>query len=213
MPKTINYTYLEAVYTDGRQKRQEWIRNLKKIDLFDSFEIDDNFLSAEERKLLLSKLTYEAGRVPEQYFADFRNGLQEIQGNPVYVMGEHILPDKTYPGFPKIITHDTMKPIKYADKQEIAQHCCSYISLLPGTTEILFYASLFAVIKPFLGMLGIPSGFLLLLAAPPGHLKLLWQDFMLYGMSKRMHLKPAFMTARGSRPSCRHLSVCQVKIF
>lgn len=47
----------------------------------------------------------------------------------------------------------------------------SYISLIPRTIEILFYGSLFAVVKPFLAQLKIPCGSLLALVAPSGHLK------------------------------------------
>ena len=162
---------VKATYTDGRISHSEWVNDLKNLDLFEFFEINDCFLSAESRKLLLFKLMHEASRIPKRIIIDSHEGLQIICEVPVYVLGEHIFYFRELPPMHEIATHYVMQPVQYRDRKEILKLCESYISLLPGTSEILFYVTLFAVVKPFLSQLKIFSGFLFSLVAPSGHLK------------------------------------------
>lgn len=163
--------FVEAIYIDDRDCCGKWVDDLKNLDLFGLFELDDSFLSTEEKRFLLSKLMYEAGKVPVQVVADSKDGLQRINDIPVYVLGEHVLWSEDSSAKPDIITSHTMQSILYKDRKEMLELCDSYINLLPKVTEILFYGSLFAVVKPFLAQLNIPCGFLLSLVAPSGHLK------------------------------------------
>lgn len=162
---------VKATYTDGRISHSEWVNDLKNLDLFEFFEINDCFLSAESRKLLLFKLMHEASRIPKRIIIDSHEGLQIICEVPVYVLGEHIFYFRKLPPMHEIATHYAMQPVQYRDRKEILKLCESYIRLLPGTSEILFYVTLFAVVKPFLSQLKIFSGFLFSLVAPSGHLK------------------------------------------
>lgn len=162
---------IEVSYMDGRAKRSEWTDTLKKMDLFELFEIDDSFLSAESRKMLLSKMMQEAGRIPERFVIDSCDGLQIVQGIAVYVLGEHVLSHGEIPDGYEIITHHAMKPILYKERKELPALCEGYIHLLPGVSENLFFGALFAVVKPFCSILDIPCGSLLSLVASPGHLK------------------------------------------
>lgn len=162
---------IEASYTDGRPPCRAWTDKLRNLDLFELFEIDDTFLTAENRKLLLSKLMREAGQVPNRNIANACGGLQTVDNIPIYAFGEHILSYRTLPEKYEIVTQHVTKPVQYTDKKELLNLCEAYISLLPGVTDILFFGSLFAILKPFLDRLGIPCGFLLALVAPSGHLK------------------------------------------
>lgn len=172
LKKTEKKSYrVEAAYINGRSNCSKWVDNLKNLDLFGLFELNDSFLSAKGKKYLLFKLMYEASDIPAQTVVDSQNGLQIIDKNPVYILGEHILWGKDNLGKPKIITHHVMESIQYTNRKELLSFCDSYRNLLPGVTEILFYGSLFAIVKPFLAQLMIPNGFLLSLVAPSGHLK------------------------------------------
>ena len=162
---------VEATYTDGRSQRKEWVDDLRNLDLFGIYEINDSFLPAESRRLLLSKLMYEASRLPGRMIFDSYEGLQTVCGVPVYVAGEHIFCYGELPATYEVATRNTMQPVRYEDRKEILKLCRPYFGLMPGTSEILFYGSLFAVVKPFLSQLRILCGFLLSLVAPPEHLK------------------------------------------
>lgn len=162
---------VEVTYTDSRISHSEWVNDLKNLDLFELFEINDCFLSAENRKLLSFKLMHEASGIPKKTIIDSHEGLQIICEVPVYVLGEHIFYCSELPPMHEITTHCAMQPVPYTDRKKILNLCKAYISLLPGTSEILFYIALFAVIKPFLSQLKIFSGFLFSLVAPSGHLK------------------------------------------
>lgn len=162
---------IEISYTDGRPKLEKWVERLKNLDLFELFEIDDSFFSAEIYKLLLSKLMQEAGRIPERVIIDSQEGLQNVVGIPVYVLCEYTLCHGKPPEKHEIVTHHTMKPIQYTDRKELLSLCEAYIRLLPGVTELLFFGSLCTVIAPFLNRINIKCNFLLALVAPSGHLK------------------------------------------
>ena len=169
--KNQKYYRVEVNYTDGRSDHSEWISDLKNLDLFDCFEINECSISNDAKKLLSFKLMYEAKQVPWEIFVDSHLGLQVIGDCPVYVFGEHVLWENGKCNTLTVTTHHTLSLNKYMDKKELLKQCSSYISLLPRTTEILFYGSLFAIVKPFLAQLKIPGGSLLALVAPAGHLK------------------------------------------
>lgn len=162
---------VEASYTDGRHRQSRWTDALKKMDLFELFEIDDSFFSAEQRKVILSKLMQEAGKIPERFVVDSHEGLQKVQGIPVFVFGEYIICYGELPEKYEIITHHSMKPSLNVEKKELLSLCEAYIHLLPGTSEILFFGVLTAVVKPFCSILDLHCGLLLSLVAPSGHLK------------------------------------------
>lgn len=162
---------VEIDYADDRSNQSEWISDLRNIDLFDCFGINDCSISKETKKLLLFKLMHEAEQISWEYVVDSQLGLQVINGYPIYVFGENVLWANNNLDEFSVITHYTMTPDKYMDREELLKECMSYKCLIPGTTEILFYGSLFAIVKPFLAQLNIPCGFLLALVAPAGHLK------------------------------------------
>lgn len=129
---------VEATYTDGRRQRKEWVDDLRNLDLFGIYEINDSFLPAESRRLLLSKLMYEASRLPGRMIFDSYEGLQTVCGVPVYVAGEHIFCFGELPAAYEVATRNTMQPVRYEDRKEILKLCRPYFGLLPGTSEILF---------------------------------------------------------------------------
>ena len=119
----------------------------------------------------IRKARHEASRLPGRMIFDSYEGLQTVCGVPVYVAGEHIFCYGELPATYEVATRNTMQPVRYEDRKEILKLCRPYFGLMPGTSELLFYGSLFAVVKPFLSQLRILCGFLLSLVAPPGHLK------------------------------------------
>lgn len=162
---------VEAKFTDGRPIVQRWIDNLKHIDLFIHFGVNDSMIQDDVRRLLVFKLMHEAGIVSCQTNIYSRLGIQEITGCKIFVLGENVIGTANIPINDQVITHYKMMPSKGYTDNELLERCSSYIHLIPRVSELLFYGSLFAVIKPFLAQLNIPCGFVLALVAPSGHLK------------------------------------------
>lgn len=162
---------IEASYTDGRPRQHRWTDTLKKIDLFELFEINDSFLSAGQRKLILSKLMQEAVQITGRFVVDSHEGLQAVQGIPVFVFGEHTVCHGELPEKYEIHTHHSVKPILSVDRKGLLSLCEDYINLLPGTSEILFFGALSAVVKPFCSILNMQCSLVISLVAPSGHLK------------------------------------------
>lgn len=162
---------IEVSFGDGRPNYSEWVRDFRNLDLFELFGINDSSISNEIRKILLFKLMHEAEQIQWESVVDPHLGLQVIDGHLLYIFGEHAFCGNGNLDTVTIMTHFKLVVNKDIDKRELLRQCSSYISLMPGTTEILFYGSLFAIVKPFLAQLKIPCGCLLALVAPAGHLK------------------------------------------
>lgn len=170
--KKEQVSYLvEASFTDGRPNIQKWIQDIRTIDLFNDFEINDCFILPNMKKLLVSKLMNEVPRVPCRTINDSDLGIQDIIGSKAYIMGEHVLWKDDEPENIEVKTHYKLLCNKNYDGKELLEQCASYINLLPEVSEILFYGSLFAIVKPFLAQLNISCGFVLALVAPSGYLK------------------------------------------
>lgn len=162
---------VEVNYTDDRPKHSEWVDDLRNLDLFGLFEINEGPISCDIRRLLLTKLMHEAERLSWEYFVDSQLGIQDINGQTLYVFGQYELWKNSKADMVTVLTHYKLAANNDFDRHELLNKCCDYISLIPGVTEILFFGSLFAIVKPFLAQLKIPCGCLLALVAPAGHLK------------------------------------------
>lgn len=162
---------IEVSYVDGRPNHSEWVCNPRNLDLFDLFGVNESTVTSEVRKILLFKLMHEAEQISWETVADSHLGLQVIRDRQLYVFGQHILWENGNMDTITILTHYKLAANNDIDRHELLKQCHSYISLMPGITEILFYGSLFAIVKPFLAQLKIPCGCLLALVAPAGHLK------------------------------------------
>lgn len=162
---------IEVSYVDGRPNHSEWVCNPRNLDLFDLFGVNESTVTSEVRKILLFKLMHEAEQISWETVADSHLGFQVIRDRQLYVFGQHILWENGNMDTITILTHYKLAANNDIDRHELLKQCYSYISLIPEITEILFYGSLFAIVKPFLAQLKIPCGCLLALVAPAGHLK------------------------------------------
>lgn len=162
---------VEVTYTDGREKCSRWIEEieLRNIDWFRRFVINDCFMDRNTRKLLAFKLMQEAESVQCKDLTKLGYDLYKINDRFKYVFGKNVEPN----GDDVIVDKacQELNLAKYKDVKEMLRLCFLYISLIPGITEILFYGLLFAIVKPFLAQLNITGAFTLCLVAPAGHLK------------------------------------------
>ena len=51
---------IEVSYMDGRPNHSEWVDDLRNLDLFDLFGINESIISNDIRKILLFKMMHEA---------------------------------------------------------------------------------------------------------------------------------------------------------
>ena len=116
------------------------------------------------------KLLHEATIVPTKELIQVSDGLQEIHGSPIYIMGENVIecPNKKV----EEIEYET----SFCLQKEISENIIKaqyekYLHWFPGVSEILFFSAMFGVVKPFLHKLGIDAGFTTVLIGPPAHLK------------------------------------------
>jgi len=164
---------VQVTYTDGREPVSKWVKNLKHMDYFELFGINDSLMKPPDRALLLNKMLDEAVRLPDDTIVKVPPGLHMVYGEPVYAMGEHII----LGNHAKSMTHletSINQPLRQANLKsalDLQDAIEKYVYLLPGVTEPLFFFSLFAAVKPFVEQLQLHCGFLLALIAPSGQLK------------------------------------------
>lgn len=165
---------LKTTYTDGRNPVTKWITDPRNIDYFKLFEVNDSFLTSKSRTLLTNKLLAEITRLPQKMTIVVSSGFNNIDGHLIYVMGEKIFKPQASSqdmGHIQLETQQAMISTQQLYPPQLSEFAKKYIFLLPGVTEILFFFSLFAVVKPFIEQLQIHCGFLLALIAPSGQLK------------------------------------------
>lgn len=164
--KTIEYL-VRATYTDGRTMTEKWLKDLKRIDLW-SLEVNDALVDSEKYNLLVFKLLYEAQCISSQIYLEDLSGIKKIEQKPIFFFGQHILlPEKEK--LENVIFKSCFR-LNVADEFKV-KSVSECLEMLPGVTELLFYGSLYAIVKPFLDELKIEGGFVNALVGEPGHLK------------------------------------------
>lgn len=167
--------YLVRVeYSDGRDCREVWLDDLRNIDFWDKFQLNDAAMDKKSRDLVTSKLLYEAAKAEKEYVFRLHSGLQMVNKTPVYLMGRRVIMPLSAENDPTIRFQDSMgRDVERADLSGTIEeeNILAYLQVFPGTSEILFYASLYAVVKPFLSRMNIDAGFLVALIGPSGHMK------------------------------------------
>ena len=164
---------VQVTYTDGRKPVSKWVKNLKHIDYFELFGINDSLMKPSDKALLLNKMLDEAIRLPDDTIVKVPPGLHMVYDRPVYAMGEHIILGNHAESMPRLETSikQTLRQANLNPALDLQDAIKGYVYLLPGVTEPLFFFSLFAAIKPFVEQLQLHCGFLLALIAPSGQLK------------------------------------------
>ncbi|MDE7001888.1 MAG: hypothetical protein K2P73_16640 [Lachnospiraceae bacterium] len=166
----ITYT-LCAVYKDGKISDPVQVKSLDKISLFALFRIPDINESGKEQRLIRKKLELEAALLEPEKCICCHQGLQQYDGNEIWIMGDQII------SAGQLTTPITIEPqYPFPDIHCIQKDCIpnfreSIIRLLPGVSEILFYYSLSAITKMILHEVSIDTNFTLAVVGPSGHLK------------------------------------------
>lgn len=159
---------VQVIDCDGCDMGCKEIENLSKISFFDQWGVPDGLLNKKSKEILTFKLQTEAKKSVKEYIYTVVPGFYELDDGPIFVLGDSVI------GNPSIRLHVTGLSIK---KTNLSKFCYDpstikkYISLIPGVTEILFYSSLLAIVKPILKSMGIKVDFVTAIIGPSGHLK------------------------------------------
>ena len=162
--------WVEVTLLDGTKLDAVEVKSLHKISYFDLWNCPDSYLSGEKRRLLEMKLQQEASKLEKKVSLLCGQGLHLYKKKPIYVFGNGAIDaeaDVQIKNGKKMEIalsnhHDHFEPAEQQDK---------YLSFFPGVSEILFYGSLLAVVKPFLWQEGYNVDFVIALVGPSGHLK------------------------------------------
>lgn len=157
---------LEVIREDGSAVHRR-TDDLKKIKYFEMFEVDDTLLTEQNKKLLLSKLLCEASKLPSKLKLSDELGLRNIEGKWVYKLKEETIYEEERKQIEIPVHNNSDKNVN----KKLLDVAKAYINLLPGVTELLFFFSLFTIVKPFVELLDLSCGFALALIGEPGHLK------------------------------------------
>lgn len=166
-----NTFWVAITMLDGTKKEAVEVKSLHKIPYFKIWNCPDCYLSGEKQKLLELKLQQEVSILKEEKNLLCGQGLYLYNEKPIYVFGDEVYkPENTEI---RVIIKKNFKigadEISCAEKP--INHMRNYLEFIPEVTEILFYGSLLAVIKPILCQEGYIPDFIIALVGPSGHLK------------------------------------------
>lgn len=159
------------VYKDGKISDPVQVNSLDKLSLFALFQIPDINESGKEQRLIRKKLELEAALLEPEKSIRCHQGLQQYDGNEIWIMGDQIISAR------QLTTPISIEPqYPFPDVHCIQKDCIpnfreSIIRLLPGVSEILFYYSLSTITKMILHEVSIDTNFTLAVVGPSGHLK------------------------------------------
>lgn len=165
---------IEVRYSDGRPPKRRWIKDLKRIDFFSEFQANDTFLLGDARMLLLYKLMHEAAMLPNNIDLTGASGLYKLtDGRKVFVIGDNVIgePNLSDGGIDGKTSIPIIIPITRKEEGNEGDKLRRFATLIPEATVILFFFSMYAVVRPFVENVCNRGGCVLALIAPSGHLK------------------------------------------
>lgn len=155
----------------GKKLGDRAVANLKKLDIFDWWDVPDAQLSADDRKLIYQKLQYDVESVKKkgeayEIVTIIEKGFHESL--KLFALGDKIIGNT---GKMKAEIKDPL-PLKDISRWKNAYNSDEYkkyMLLWPEVTVPLFYAAMMPVIKQLVPQQWKP--FIKVLQGPPGHLK------------------------------------------
>lgn len=172
--KSKNHYYIKGIDPDGNETKIVVVDSLGNFSTFKFFSCPDINVTGKEQKLIEEKLQAEASlrmfeQHTEQYICCYP-GLQIYEGKLIFVLGDKYIGDIQQKGIRIHFPYD-MLDISTTDIWDLVKQKNSPMDLMHGVSEIIFYYSLQAVVKPILYEIGIDTNYILAVVGPSGHLK------------------------------------------
>lgn len=169
--KSFTRYFVKALLPGGLEGEVKELSSFDKLSCFDLWHSPDINDSGKEQKLIKSKLQLEAAMMrPEKYIL-CRSGLQWYNNQPLYVLGDRVIGKDNIDENVVVNQMNAYSVYSEHKRDDLCLLAEKVINILPGTSEIMFYYALQAVIKPILHEIGINTDYLLAVIGPSGHLK------------------------------------------
>lgn len=156
---------------DGSITEAVEVDSLSNLSYFKLFHCPDSLLGQQEKRLLKYKLQVESEQVEQEKIVLCRQGFYLYHQMPIFVLGDNVICKNGFSEKVKIVSGYKMRASSNMTAVFLNMDAKKYISMVPGVTEILFYASLLAMLKPILVNLGYVPDFITSIIGPSGHLK------------------------------------------
>lgn len=169
-------SYVVEVYDiDGNPTKEISVKCFEDISYFRDFGQPDVLLNKDAKRLLAYKLQQEAVKADIRTEFLYPQGIcRTMDGTPVFVLG-HLIIGKGAKQEASVMFQGEYHLKEPCPEPLFGNAWCEYamkfINFLPGVTEVIFYASLLAIVKPFLAELGYSPDFAVSVIGKSGSMK------------------------------------------
>lgn len=146
---------------------------LTGISYFDLWNIPDSMLTNKQKKLLNYKLQQDVAQLKKEQIKtviEVEQGLYSYKHFWIYGFGKQVFISHALEERETVINRSEIS-VSNSPDSDWSTLLKSYINLLPGVSEVVFYGSLLGVVKPILCAAGFNPDFAISLVGPSGHLK------------------------------------------
>lgn len=162
---------VKVIRLDGSETDTKEVDKLNIVSYFNLWNIPDCDLSGHQKRRLTHKMQLDSSGIKAESIVVGQQGLYSYEHARVYFWGNQIISDGDLNNKWEIQRGSEMALINMRVAGSTATLIQDYINLLPGVSEVIFYGSLFAVLKPFLCQWGYKPDFAISVVGPSGHLK------------------------------------------
>lgn len=166
--RKIKYSIMVRT-AEGKELPCKELDSLENIRYFDIWGCPDGRMTTSDKRQMQYKLQCEASKLSEKTVVLCNQGLQFYDNCPVYVFGDCV--ESTAVSKSKVLFRPKELYKVREMKSFLPKEAKKMITFMPGVTEMVFYASLFAVVRSFLWQSRRKPEFITVLVAPSGHLK------------------------------------------
>ena len=148
--------------------------SLHNISYFKTFNCPDSMLTSKQRSILEYKLQQEASQIETETHFIYPPGLyKDVNGSRIFTLGNRIYYANTQRS-KRSANQESFSLIPFSsviDDKSLCDTAKDFINFFPGVSEILFYGSLFGIVKPFLAELNLSPDFIIAVIGKSGSLK------------------------------------------
>lgn len=167
--KQFRKYFVKAIMPDNTECETKELSSFNNFSCFELWQCPD--INQKGKNLIKEMLELKSALTEAQEAFICQPGLQKCNGQSLYILGDKIIGAKKLTE--KIIL-ETVRPysaLHNRERNELLNLAERAIKILPGTSEIVFYYSLEAIVKLILHEIGIDTNYTLAITGPSGHLK------------------------------------------
>ena len=163
--------FVKVEFIDGTEGECVELASLDNISCFDLWQCPNINISGKEQKLIVNKLQLEAARKEAEESIICNQGLQSYNGKSIYVLGNRVIGAENLKEEIVLKSNSIFYNVDNIQSEQLGYLAKQIMKIMPGSSEIMFYYSLQAIVKPILCEMGINTNYILAVVGPSGHLK------------------------------------------